>query len=471
MLKFNLTDIDELLEKVRNAHAQSYLNEAIISYRSGAYRSSIIATWIAVCIDIIEKIRELSTEGDKIAVVIIEKLMSIDDRDTINMLKFEKNILNYACNDLQFISPIEKIHLERLREDRHISAHPTFSKDGIQFNPSPELARTYIVLSCNYLLIHGPTMGKAILERIIDFIKESSFPSDNEGAFTILSSETWLGRAKESTIRNLLLILLKRIFSDSKKIKQDHFFKITATIGAIKRISPSVYNDIITKKFNSILETSFDNNFYRIFVLLYKNHDLWRYVDSPTKTRIVSIFKSIDVDDIISYKLIYVISQFSELQQHFLIRFTSLNYEDKYKILSSCPSFILKEYAISLFLESDTFIESYEHGINVLIPHSIYFNDDNLQYLLTNIIESKRHKINQILHAGNIDEVFSSLYTNTLDTVSSHSSTWNEFWRKIFDKKLYNNFPLLLEKLCDDNVIDINLIPTPQIIELDDAPF
>jgi hypothetical protein len=53
-------------------------------------------------------------------------------------LAFENGILDIACNQLELISTIEKIHLERLKEDRNICAHPTFSIDGSHFHLWPK---------------------------------------------------------------------------------------------------------------------------------------------------------------------------------------------------------------------------------------------------------------------------------------------------------------------------------------------
>jgi hypothetical protein len=53
------------------------------------------------------------------------------------MLAFEKDLLDIATNQLEFLSVIEKAYLERLKEDRNICAHPTFSADGSQFSPLP----------------------------------------------------------------------------------------------------------------------------------------------------------------------------------------------------------------------------------------------------------------------------------------------------------------------------------------------
>ncbi|MFA0350761.1 hypothetical protein AB4486_28060, partial [Vibrio sp. 10N.222.55.C6] len=80
------------------------------------------------------------------------------------MLDFENDILRVAQEDLGMLSLIEKMHLERIKEDRNICAHPTFSVDGTQFVPQPEMARSYIVQASKYLLNQAPVKGKVILK-------------------------------------------------------------------------------------------------------------------------------------------------------------------------------------------------------------------------------------------------------------------------------------------------------------------
>ncbi|VEF17783.1 hypothetical protein [Stutzerimonas stutzeri] len=213
-MRLHLSNLDELIQNVRNIHAKNYLNESIAAYRTGAYRASLITTWIAVCVDIIEKIRELSLGEDPSAKKWEQALDKIQSNDPKAMLEFERNLLNIACEELQLISSIEKSHLERLKDDRNICAHPTFSDDGSQFSPPAELALAYIVQSANYLLVHAPVKGKVIVQRLYELINETSFPEEEEKAFTLLSSENNLGRVKGSGVRNLVILILKRIFRD-----------------------------------------------------------------------------------------------------------------------------------------------------------------------------------------------------------------------------------------------------------------
>ena len=60
----SFADLDELVLNCRDHRAKNYITEAVASYRAGAYRATIVATWIAICFDIIEKIRELALAGD-----------------------------------------------------------------------------------------------------------------------------------------------------------------------------------------------------------------------------------------------------------------------------------------------------------------------------------------------------------------------------------------------------------------------
>ncbi len=231
-MRLHLSNLDELIQNVRNIHAKNYLNESIAAYRTGAYRASLIATWIAVCVDIIEKIRELSLSEDPAARQWEQQLDKIQPNDPAAMLAFERDILNVACDELQLISTIEKSHLERLKDDRNVCAHPTFSDDGSQFSPPAELALAYIIQAANYLLVHPPVKGKVIVQRLYELINEPSFPEDEEKAFTLLSSANNLGRVKDSGVRNLAIIILKRIFRDETGVASELLNRLSASLGA-----------------------------------------------------------------------------------------------------------------------------------------------------------------------------------------------------------------------------------------------
>jgi hypothetical protein len=149
----NLTDIDQLLLKVWTPSARPYVDEAVACYRISATRAAIIAIWIAVCVDITEKILWLATSGDAEAQIIATKLANIiatnnTPQKLAQMLEFERGLIELAENKFEFVTHNEARQLERLKEDRGACAHP-----GLH----PVLKTPSLVFLLNREVGHGAT--------------------------------------------------------------------------------------------------------------------------------------------------------------------------------------------------------------------------------------------------------------------------------------------------------------------------
>ena len=111
----SLADLDELVLLCRDERARSYISEAASCYRGGAYKAAIVSAWIAVCYDVIDKLRELSLSGDKAAEKIVEAMdRARANNDMANILKFEKTLLEVARDRFELISHLEHLDLDRL---------------------------------------------------------------------------------------------------------------------------------------------------------------------------------------------------------------------------------------------------------------------------------------------------------------------------------------------------------------------
>ncbi|BBI61364.1 hypothetical protein HSBAA_26700 [Vreelandella sulfidaeris] len=234
------------------------------------------------------------------------------------MLDFERNLLSIACDELQLISMIEKSHLERLRDDRNICAHPTFSDDGSQFSPPAELALAYIVQSANYLLVHPPVKGKVIVQRMYELINEPSFPESEEKAFTLLSSENNLGRVKDSGVRNLAIIILKRIFRDETGISQELLNRLSASLSAIQRMYPVVYEEVVSNKLVGMLSEANDTRLKRIFPFLNLRSELWAKLEHAERVRIEGLINAMDSEEISRYQVARLVELNPEIRNQVL---------------------------------------------------------------------------------------------------------------------------------------------------------
>jgi len=464
-MTLNLSDLDELAQRVRNNHSKDYLKEAIVSYRAGAYRAALIATWISVCVDIIEKIRELSSSGDAAAKAIEDRLNAINPNDPNAMLAFEREILDIACEELQLISTIEKSHLERLKDDRNVCAHPTFSIDGSQFTPVAELARAYIVQASNYLLIQVPVKGKVIIERLFELINEQSFPEDEEKAFTILSSDNYLGRARESSVRNLTIILLKRLFRDDKGISPELLNQICASLGAIGRIYPQIYNEVVQGKLSQMLGQATDKQLKRAFPFLAKRYETWGKIEEAVKVRMEGLLQNMSVNELISYKVTALAAIDNNINITYQLIIKTLEVSDQSKLLSSTSSLVFREHVVRLFLDSRSFDSAEYRGINIVLPNSQYLREEDIKTILHDVFNNEKWNINQILNAGGIDQFFAQFYIDTKIILSNHSVIWNEFWDKVIDKG--HTYITLREQMELDGLIE----KEPEPVEEDEDDF
>ena len=162
-----MRSLEELHLQCRNNSSRDNIKEAINCYKAGAYRACIVATWIALVYDFVEKIYELALTGDKEAINIKNDI----DRNRTNnniqhFLSFEKCTLQTMRQKFELLSPIEYKMLERLNEDRNLCAHPSMIGEGIPFEATAELARYHLTNVIDFVLSKSPVQGKAALDNI-----------------------------------------------------------------------------------------------------------------------------------------------------------------------------------------------------------------------------------------------------------------------------------------------------------------
>lgn len=456
-MALQLTDLDELCQMVRNSNSKTYLKEAITSYRAGAYRAAVTLTWIAVCVDIVEKIRELSLGNDAPARAIEVRLNGILPTDVVGMLAFERQVLDIACNELELISPIEKAHLERLKDDRNVCAHPTFSTDGTQFSPLPEVARAYIVQAASFLLINPPMKGKVVVDRLFHLVNEESFPVDDENAFAVLSSDKFLGRVKDSSVKNFGIILLKRLFRDATVLSDDALNRLCSALGAISRMKPEIYADVLTSKLSQMLAETNDELLKRVFPFLFRRIETWRYIEGALVIRLQGLIRALNVTELISFKLSALASMNPTIDTPFQARVEQLEDADLRVLVGGSPSKALRKKAVRVFTGSGSFASAYSNGSKYLLPHAAYLYDEDLRELLTGSRNNRRFRINQILEAGGIEEIFCQTYLDSKNLAASHSQIWKEFWDAVSEEGY--RFHELQGLLIEDGVIPAPAAP------------
>lgn len=234
-----LNDLDELILSCEDPRSRQYIEEAVKCSKAGAYRSSVVACWIAVAFDLVDKIRELAAAGDKEAQVEIARFETIQKAHNLpGALAFEKELPLMAKEKFEFISHIEYLDIVRLVEDRNRCAHPSQVSDNQVFSASAELARLHIFNAVSSILSKPASQGKVALERVLNDLDSKFFPSNLEDV-VILFEAGPLRRSRESLYNNLLKVLVKTVFGGEEASAK--FNKCVLALSAIKIIHPNLW--------------------------------------------------------------------------------------------------------------------------------------------------------------------------------------------------------------------------------------
>lgn len=299
MINTPLADLDELVLMCRDEKARSYIAESVASYRAGAHRAAIVGAWIAVCFDIIDKLRELALSGDKEAEVQTNALERIRaSGDVGNALKFEKSLLELARDKFELISHLEHIDLERLQADRNRCAHPSLVSDDQIYTPSPELVRAHIHAAVHHLLQHAPSQGKHALDRLTKELDSELFPSNEKKIAAIFSSGP-LRKPRDSLVRNFSLLLLKRVLSSNPDIDGGKIYHARSALSVVLSMHRPQVEKLLKERLSKSIRELEDFELGRSIKFLEGLPESWIFIETDVRLRLEAFVSNLPTSSFI----------------------------------------------------------------------------------------------------------------------------------------------------------------------------
>ncbi|MFJ6136572.1 hypothetical protein [Kitasatospora sp. NPDC092286] len=180
-----MINLEELVTRVHTPEVRTLVQDAHRAYTNGIPRAAIVLTWTAVCADLIAKAQALKDDKDPDASDLVEKVeeaqkLAADTSEQQRraaipiMLEVERTILDTALK-LELIDSSQHIQLDRLRADRHQSAHPSLRPLGELYEPTGEYARAHLVAALDALLIHPPSQGRKVVDSFAAHVADPGF--------------------------------------------------------------------------------------------------------------------------------------------------------------------------------------------------------------------------------------------------------------------------------------------------------
>lgn len=421
-----LSDLDELVQRVRDTTSRSYLREAVAAYRAMAHRAAVVATWIAVSFDIIQKIRELAAQGDPKAVAEVKLIdAAIASQSPVQGQRVESNLLGLA-ESFEFLGTREKADLERLRDDRHHCAHPAFVQADSLFVPSPELVRTHIVHAVHHLLEHPPVQGRTLLDRIKIDLLQPSFPAERNAAVSYFT-EKYCRRVKKGLPETMVKVLLKALITraDSDLVGKEAV--VGHCIAALAHAKLGDYSETVKAQLRHLTDKADDATYQRVFHLLAADPTAWQLMDEPLKARLKSLLTSRSVDllpflDGDDPHVLMPAFDVPDLVQAAQTMFERLSSDQQRQCIAASPRPEFCDQAIKLFSEARGFRQAESLARSCLLPMAAHMSAEHVLKALEATASN-----GQIWDAGGIP----ALLAEWFDGVRRHLNACRDGWDKL----------------------------------------
>lgn len=296
-------DLDILLTRIRNVQSRTYFLDAVRAYKAGALRAALTGAWVALAYDLIAKYRELSAMGDPAATAFIQSWDAATvSNDIARLMKLEASIIDDATVNTQAISQIARTHLERLREDRHLCAHPAFSADAQLFEPTAELVRLHLVNAVDLVLAQEPLQGRAIFDLFDVDVQSTGFPIAHDRIVDYVE-QRYLTRVRPQNVRNFGLVLAKSLLKGLPPQWEGIRGKIVSSLVAVRERAPAMWPDIAASTARLIDNLEPDNR-PRAIAFIAAFPDYWALLQEPTQTALRETVENTTPENLADYRIL-----------------------------------------------------------------------------------------------------------------------------------------------------------------------
>lgn len=387
-------DLDELVLRCRSESARDYIREAVLCYRAGAYRATILSTWVAVVYDFVDKFRELALDGDKQAEALANKFETIHKTgDLEEALEFERTLLAVCKDKFDLLTPQECVDLERLFKDRNRCAHPNLIRHGEIYMPTPELARTHLRNVVEHVLEQPPKVGKAAADQLFKEVQSEYFPTDPKQALEILKRGP-LARPKENLVREFILGITSTALKG--EISVPEVAKRFAAIVAVSELHRELFLKLVISHFPKLLNKTPDAGLKFILPLLARIPEIQTAIDDGLKAKLlrcIEISPAQDLNTVITAALstetfkAAATARIRNLTEDFITTYVKTR-------RGKIPGEVI-DRALELYSQSESFADANKKGPNMILPAISSFSREQIVKLFDSATEN-----DQIFHSS-----------------------------------------------------------------------
>ncbi|PWE78697.1 hypothetical protein XF30_20050 [Bradyrhizobium sp. SUTN9-2] len=417
-------DLDILLTRIRHPQSKVYFLDAVKAYKAGALRGALTSAWVALVYDLIAKYRELSALGDAAATTFLRSWDNATAAgDIAKLLQLEAGILEDATANTQVVNRIARTHLERLREDRHLCAHPAFSAEAELFEPTPELVRLHLVNAVELVLSQEPLQGKAIFELYDVDVQSPGFPTAYERILDYVE-QRYLARVRAQNVRNFGTVLAKSLLKGVPPQWEPLHRKVIPSLVAVRERAAHAWPDI-SLAIIRLIDSLEPANRARAIAFIAAFPDFWPQLQEPTRTALQATTENADPTTLIDYRVLAGVTM-PQFRPALLALFARLNREHLASAIAFHPLADLWPHALEQYRSSSSWRGSEANFNDLIAPFAGRLSSQQLDHLLDAIIEN-----GQNWDAADTDTLMLGVLRNALLADRPSHDARNRFYQHI----------------------------------------
>lgn len=444
-------DLDILLTRIRHPQSKVYFLDAVKAYKAGALRGALTSAWVALVYDLIAKYRELSAMGDAAATAFLQSWDNATAAgDIAKLLQLEAGILEDSTANTQVVNRIARTHLERLREDRHLCAHPAFSAEADLFEPSPELVRLHLFNAVDLVLSQEPLQGKAIFDLYDVDVQSTGFPTAYERILDYVE-QRYLARVRAQNVRNFGTVLAKALLKGVPAQWEPLHRKIIPSLVAVRDRAAPAWPDV-AQAIIRLIDNLEPANRPRAIAFIAAFPDFWPQLQEPTRTALQATIDNADPATLTDYRILAGVTV-PHFRPVLLPLIADLGREHLAAAIASQPLADLWPRAVEEYQGSGSWRGSEANFSDLITPFAGRLNSQQLDQLLDAVIDN-----GQNWDAAETDTLLLGVLRNATPADRPTHDARNRFYQHIRRMRRIDKYEDVLAFLQSDGWV----LPPPE---------
>lgn len=278
--------IEYKVDLIYHQKTKEYFEEVLSSYNNGNYRSAIVMLYSVVICDLIYKLNELSERySDQTAISILNKIKEEQENADSFRSKWESTLIKEVKERTHLFEANVFENFEYLKNQRHLSAHPTLDNFDILLKPNRDTVRANITNMLDGLLCKSPLLSNRLIITLLTDLESVKDVLILEQDFERYLNSKYFSRINKLAQEKLFRDLWKFSFKLDDEKTTEIRGVIYKTLLVLHKKDPNNFKQQIENEKGYYSEVKFDNDIIFDFILEFLSYNpvIYHVMESSVK--------------------------------------------------------------------------------------------------------------------------------------------------------------------------------------------